>query len=73
MSKETAEDLCNELVCQYAPSISRSMLVQVTAQALGNAAHNATAAQQQHNAIIQTNTALSAGIIHAIGAAYAKK
>lgn len=73
MSDQTSTQLCNELVNQYAPSLSRSMLLQTTAQALGNAAHNATFAQQQHNMIINTSTALNAGMLQAIGVAYAKK
>ncbi|SFD51900.1 RebB family R body protein [Pseudoalteromonas denitrificans] len=73
MSNQSPEQLCNDLVSQYAPGISRSMLIQATAQALGNAAHNASFAQQQQNIIINSNTALSTSIIHAIGAAYAKK
>lgn len=73
MSSKNSEQLCNELISKYAPGISRSMLIQSVAQALANAAHNASFAQQQQNLIINTNTALSASIIHAIGAAYAKK
>jgi hypothetical protein len=73
MSESSSEEQINELVAKYAPSISRSMLVQATAQALGNASHNATFAQQQQNVIINTNTALSAAMIHSVGATYAKK
>lgn len=73
MSEQSPSELCNALVSQYAPSISRSMLVQATAQALGNAAHNATFAQQQHNMIINTSTSVCAGMLQALGAAYAKK
>ncbi len=73
MSKDKNASVCNELVNKYAPSISRSMLVQAIAQAMGNAAHNASFTQQQQNLIINTNTALSAGILHSIGSAYAKK
>ncbi|OUS25025.1 hypothetical protein A9Q99_22525 [Gammaproteobacteria bacterium 45_16_T64] len=73
MDEQSPQDICNELVAKYAPSISRSMLVQVTAQALANAAQNATFAQQQQNVIINANTAVSAGLLHAMGAAYSKK
>ena len=73
MSKDKNASVCNELVNKYAPSISRSMLVQAIAQAMGNAAHNASFTHQQQNLIINTNTALSAGILHSIGSAYAKK
>jgi Killing trait len=72
MSEQDSQTVCNELLAKYAPKISRSMLLQATAQALGNAAHNASFTQQQQNLTINTNTALSATILHAIGAAYAK-
>lgn len=73
MSESTVEKLCSKLTAEYVPSLSRSMLLQATAQAMGNAAHNATFIQQQHNLLINTNTALSTGLIHTIGASYAKK
>ena len=73
MSDSATKKQCMELANKYAPSISRSMLLQATAQAIGNAAHNATYAQQQHNLLINTNTVLSSGLIHTIGAAYSKK
>lgn len=68
-----SDSITEKLTTKYAPSISRAMLLQATAQAMGNAAHNATFVQQQHNLLINTNTALSTGLIHTIGAAYAKK
>lgn len=40
----------------HAPSVAMSNLLQATAQALANAAHNATAAQQQMNIIAQAAT-----------------
>jgi len=73
VSNSSPEDICNKLVAQYAPPISRSMLVQVTAQALANSAQNATFAQQQQNVIINANTSVSAALLHAIGAAYSEK
>ncbi len=73
MSDSTAEKMCNALVAKYAPTISRSMLLQAVAQAMGNAAHNATFVQQQNNLLINTNTALSTGLIHSLGASYSKK
>jgi hypothetical protein len=73
MSDSSSEEKINDLVAKYAPSLSRSMLLQAAAQALGNAAHNATFAQQQTNMIINTNTALSAAMLHSVGATYAKK
>ena len=73
MTDKTSEEQINELVAKYAPSTSRSMLVQAVAQALGNAAHNGTFAQQQLNVIIHTNTALNAAMLYSVGATYAKK
>lgn len=73
MIDEKMDAISHQLVNKFALPVSRNMLVQATAQALGNASHNATFAQQQQNTIINTNTAMSASIIHAIGAAYAKK
>jgi hypothetical protein len=64
---------CNKLIAEYAPTISRSMLLQAVAQALSNAAHNGTFAQQQQNIVNNTNTALSTAMLHSIGAAYSKK
>lgn len=72
MSDSTPPEQINSLMNKYSPLIARSMLVQSTAQALANAAHNATFAQQQHNVIINANTSTGAGILQAIGAAYAK-
>ncbi|MBQ4813144.1 hypothetical protein A7985_21770 [Pseudoalteromonas luteoviolacea] len=57
----------NELVAQQAPGLSRDMLLQATAQSLGNSAHNATLAQNQHNAIIKTNTALASEMLLSMG------
>jgi len=73
LSKQTPAEQCTSLLAQYAPTISRSMLVQATAQALSNAAHNGTYIQQQQNIVRSANTALSTAMLHAIGAAYAKK
>jgi len=73
LSQQTSSSQCNELIAQYAPTISRSMLVQATAQALSNAAHNGTFVQQQQNIVSSTNTALSTAMLHSIGAAYSKK
>jgi hypothetical protein len=73
MAEQSAEEKANALVSQYAPAISRSMMVNAVAQAMGNASHNATFTQQQHNIIINNSTALNAGMLYAIGAAYAKK
>jgi hypothetical protein len=47
----------NVKVLGDAPAIAVSMLYQATAQALANAAHNATSAQQQANILAQAVTA----------------
>lgn len=73
MSDQAPEEICNALMTKYAPKISSLMLVQVTAQALGHAAQNATFSQQQQNTIINTNTAVSASLLHAIGSAYSQQ
>ena len=67
MSDPDSAQVVNELMTQFAPPLSRSMLVQTTAQALGNAAHNATFVQQQQNSLISTNTSVGTSILHAIG------
>ncbi len=48
----------NVKVLGDAPAMALSMLYQATAQALANAAHNATTAQQQTNILSQSVTAL---------------
>lgn len=73
MSDSSTAEQINQLVTKYAPATSRSMLVQAAANALGNAAHNGTFAQQQLNVIIHTNTALNVAMLHAMGANCAKK
>jgi|TARA_B110000238_G_C16070292_1_gene414607 hypothetical protein len=73
LSQQTPESQCNEMIAQYALTISRAMLVQATAQALSNAAQNGTFVQQQQNIVRNTNTALSTAMLHTIGATYAKK
>ncbi|WP_086933803.1 RebB family R body protein [Agarilytica rhodophyticola] len=72
MSNSTPQEICNTLIKEYDPKISSLMLVQVVAQSLGNAAQNATFSQQQQNIIINTNTAISASLLHSIGSAYSQ-
>lgn len=72
MSDSSATEKTNDLLDKHSPRVARSMLVQSTAQALSNAAHNATFTQQQHNIIINANTAFGVGVIQAIGAAASK-
>jgi hypothetical protein len=50
----------NVKVLGDAPATAVALLYQATAQALSNAAHNATAAQQQANILAQAVTALCA-------------
>lgn len=49
-----------------APSIAMGNLYQATAQALANAAHNATVAQQQGNILGQAVTAQGVALIYSI-------
>ncbi|MFC1222734.1 RebB family R body protein [Pedobacter sp. BG31] len=49
-----------------APAIAIGNLYQATAQALANAAHNATVAQQQANILGQAVTAQGVALIYAI-------
>ena len=46
----------NVKIVAEAPDMAMGMLYQATAQALANAAHNATAAQQNANLILQATT-----------------
>ncbi|UAA37902.1 RebB family R body protein [Paraneptunicella aestuarii] len=72
MSDTNVVEETNQLLDKYSPRIARSMLVQSAAQALANAAHNATFVQQQQNIIISANTSFGVGVIQAIGAAQTK-
>jgi hypothetical protein len=49
-----------------APAIAMGNLYQATAQALANAAHNATVAQQQGNILGQAVTAQGVALIYSI-------
>ena len=53
----------NVKVLGDAPAVAVSLLYQATAQALANAAHNATMAQQQTNILAHTVTALCVKIL----------
>ena len=48
-----------------APGLSMGTLMEATAQALANAAHNATNAQQQNNILAQAATAQGVALIYA--------
>ncbi len=56
----------NTEVLGNAPSIAMGNLYQATAQALANAAHNATVAQQQGNILGQAVTAQGVALIYSI-------
>lgn len=56
-----------------APSIAMSNLYQATAQALANAAHNATLAQQQMNITAQAATTMGVAVLLSIDTASAGK
>jgi Killing trait len=52
-----------------APAVAMSNLYQATAQALANAAHNATAAQQNANVILQATTTQGVALLYGIDTA----
>lgn len=56
----------NVQVLALAPSVAMSNLYQAIAQALANAAHNATAAQQQANILAQAATATGVAVLYSI-------
>jgi len=60
------EDL-NKLLTDYSAPVARSMLLQATAQALANAAHNATWKQQQANITLHTATSNSVALLQMMG------
>ena len=49
-----------------APALAMGMLYEATAQALANAAHNATVAQQQGNILAQAATAQGVNLLYSI-------
>lgn len=56
----------NTSILGHSPAIAMSTLYQATAQALGNAAHNATVAQQQGNILAQAATTQGVKMIYSI-------
>ena len=52
-----------------APAVAMGNLFQATAQALSNAAHNATAAQQQTNVTAQAATTMGVATLYSIDTA----
>lgn len=51
------------------PAVAMSNLYQATAQALANAAHNATTAQQQANILAQASTTMGVAILYSLDTA----
>lgn len=59
----------NTEVAGHAPAMALGNLYQATAQALANAAHNATAAQQQANVTAQAATTMGVATLYALDGA----
>ncbi len=61
----------NVKVLGDAPAIAMGNLYQATAQALANAAHNATTAQQQTNIMAQAATTMGVAMLYSLDTASA--
>ena len=59
----------NVKVLGDAPAVAMGNLYQATAQALSNAAHNATTAQQNANTILQATTTQGVALLYAVDTA----
>ena len=59
----------NTKVLGDAPAVAMGNLYQATAQALANAAHNATTAQQQNNVTAQAATTMGVATLYSLDAA----
>jgi len=59
----------NVQVLGAAPSIAMGNLFQATSQALSNAAHNATTAQQQSNITAQAITTMGVSLLYSVDTA----
>ena len=59
----------NVQVLGVAPSVAMGNLYQATAQALANAAHNASSAQQQTNVVMQASTTMGVATLYLIDTA----
>lgn len=59
----------NVEVLAVAPSVAMGNLYQATAQALANAAHNASSAQQQTNVILQASTTMGVATLYSLDTA----
>lgn len=56
-------------VVAIAPAIAMANLYQATSQALGNASHNATTAQQQTNILAQAATTAGVALLYSLDTA----
>lgn len=56
----------NVKVVADAPAVAMANLYQATAQALANAAHNATTAQQQTNVLAQAATTMGVALLYSL-------
>jgi hypothetical protein len=63
----------NVKVLGDAPAMAMGNLYQATAQALANAAHNATTAQQNANVVLQATTTQGVALLYSIDTAAAGK
>jgi hypothetical protein len=59
----------NVEVLAVGPSVAMGNLYQATAQALANAAHNASSAQQQANVVMQASTTMGVATLYSIDTA----
>lgn len=59
----------NVQVLASSPSVAMANLYQATAQALANAAHNATTAQQQANVMAQAATVMGVAVLYSLDTA----
>lgn len=59
----------NVQVLGDAPAVAMGNLFQATAQAMANAAHNATAAQQQANVAAQAATTMGVALLYSLDTA----
>ena len=59
----------NVKIVAEAPAMAMGMLYQSTAQAIGNAAHNATTAQQNANTVLQATTTQGVALMYGVDTA----
>ena len=63
----------NVEVVADAPAVAMGSLYQATAQAMGNAAHNSTSAQQQTGVTAQAATTMGVAVLYSLDVAAAGK